>query len=240
MRVAVLQPTYLPWMGYFGMIDLADIFVFYDDVQFSAQSWQQRNRIKSASGQSIWLSVNVIRDFGQAINKVQTKESNWKKKHWMSIFQSYAKAPHFKQYQNDLENIYSREWKLLCDLNIFIIRKFSELFGVRIPQFKRSSDLSNTPGRKTDRLLQVLEQLEADTYIANPGSKDYLEIDKFKEQGVKVYWFEFLHPTYPQIRGEFIPYMSALDLLCNAGQDAVNYIREGSKDALRLDAKYTT
>lgn len=239
MRVAVLQPSYLPWMGYFGMIDLADIFVFYDDVQFSAQCWQQRNRIKLATGQWTWLSVPVIHNFGQKINEVQINTSNWKKKHWATIYQSYAKAPYFKQYQNDIESIYSREWKLLSDLNIFIVTRFSELLEVHIPQFKRSSDFGDIPGMKTDRLLQVLEHLGADTYIANPGSKDYLEIDKFKEQAIKVYWYEFLHPTYPQIRGEFIPYMSVLDLLCNTGPESVNYIRDGARDALRLDENYT-
>lgn len=159
MRAAVLQPTYLPWMGYLGMIDLADTFVFYDDVQFSAQSWQQRNRIKSPNGEWMWLSVHIIHKFGQNINEVQINDaSNWRRKHWESIYQSYAKAPYFKDYKDEIENIYQKKWEYLSELNIFVIEKLSELLGVRIPKFVKSSELEGINGEKTDRLLLVLKK----------------------------------------------------------------------------------
>ena len=236
MRAVVLQPTYLPWMGYFGMIDTADIFVFYDDVQFSVQSWQQRNRIKSPSGESMWLSVPIIHKFGQNINQVQINNaSNWLKKHWKSINQSYSKAPSFKNYAEEIENLYQKEWPYLCELNIFIIQRLSQLLGVRVPKFMKSSEISNITGEKTDRLLRVLEEIGADEYIGNPGARDYIESDKFKESGIKLYWYEYRHPVYPQIRGDCIPYLSSIDLLFNTGHEAVNYIREGAIDALKLD-----
>ena len=236
MRAVVLQPTYLPWTGYFGMIDTADVFVFYDDVQFSAQSWQQRNRIKSPGGESMWLSVPIIHKFGQNIYQVQINDaSNWRKKHWQSIYQSYTKAPYFKNYGKDIEDLYQKEWPYLCELNIFIIQKLSQLLGVRMPKVIKSSEINNITGEKTDRLLRVLEEIGADEYIANPGARDYIEADKFKESGIKLYWYEFHHPVYPQIRGEFIPYLSAIDLLFNVGNEGVNFIREGAKDAVKLD-----
>jgi hypothetical protein len=223
-------------MGYFGMIDVADTFVFYDDVQFEKQSWQQRNRIKSPSGEWMWLSVHIIHKFGQNINDVQINDaSNWRRKHWESIFQSYAKAPYFEDYKDEIEKIYRKEWKHLGELNVFIIKKLSEVLGVRIPKFIKSSELEGINGEKTERLLLVLKKIGADEYISTPGSKVYIETDKFKQKGIKLYWYEYQHPVYPQIRGDFIPYLSAIDLLFNTGSEAIKYIREGSKDALKLD-----
>lgn len=236
MRAVVLQPTYLPWMGYFGMIDVAGVFVFYDDIQFSVQSWQQRNKIKSANGNWMWLSVPIIRNFGQNINEVQINNTaNWRKKHWTSIYQSYAKAPYFKDYEEQLAKIYQQEWEYLCDLNICIIKKLCELLGIDMPKFIKSSELKDITGEKTDRLLLILRKIGADEYISGPGARDYIEAGKFKEKGRKLYWYEYQHPVYPQIRGEFIPYLSAIDLLFNTGDEAIRYIREGSKDALKLD-----
>ncbi len=241
MRAVVLQPTYLPWMGYFGMIDIADIFVFYDDVQFVKQSWQQRNKIKSADGQWIWLPVHVIQEFGQNINEVKINDaSNWRNKHWKSIYQSYAKALYFKDYGPEIERIYQKEWKLLSELNMFIIEKLSQLLGVRIPRFVKSSELSDLKGEKTERLSLVLQQIGADEYVSGPGAQDYMDVHILKAKGIKLYWYEFQHPVYPQIRGEFIPYLSAIDLLFNTGGEAIRYIREGSRDALKLDVNYSS
>lgn len=240
MKAVVLQPTYLPWMGYFGMMDLADVFVFYDDVQFVKQSWQQRNRIKSSDGKWIWLSVHILQKFGQNINEVQIVDTfDWRKKHWASINQLYGKAPHFEKYRDDLEDIYKREWKFLSELNIFIITRMCELFGIKVPVLLRSSALGELTGKSTERLLLILEKIGADTYIGNPGSKEYIEVDRFKEKGMDLYWYEYQHPVYPQIRGEFVPYLSAIDLLFNTGELSCQYIREGSKDALKLDESFT-
>ena len=227
-------------MGYFGLIDLADTFVFYDDVQFSAQSWQQRNKIKSTNDNWMWLSVPIVRKFGQNIDEVQINNtSNWLKKHWGSIYQSYAKASCFKDYKDEIENFYQKEWEYLSELNITTIKKLSELLGTDMPEFIRSSQLEGITGGKTDRLLAVLEEIGADEYISNPGSRDYIETDKFKRKGIKLYWYEYRHPVYPQIRGEFMPYLSAVDLLFNTGSEAIRYIREGSTDALKLDESYS-
>ena len=184
----------------------------------------------------MWLSVPIIRNFGQNIDEVQINNaSNWRKKHWSSIYQSYAKAPCFKDYKEEIERIYQSEWEYLSDLSIAIIEKLSELLGVDIPKFIKSSELTDITGEKSDRLLFVLEKMSADEYISGPAAKDYIEIDKFKEKGIKLYWYEYQHPVYLQIKGEFIPYLSAIDLLFNTGDEAIKYIREGSQNALILD-----
>lgn len=235
MRVVVLQPTYLPWMGYLGMVDLADIFVFYDDVQFSVQSWQQRNKIKTAQGW-IWLTVPVVRQFGSTINDTRINNiTNWNKKHWESIKQSYSKAPFFEKYALIFQGVYENEWEYLADLNISLIKKTAEILGLET-KFMVSSELKSE-GVKTERLMNILNKIGATEYISGPGARDYIEVDKFKENSVKLYWYEYQHPVYPQIRGEFIPYLSVIDLLFNTGDEALRYIREGSQDALKLDER---
>lgn len=239
MIAAIMQPTYLPWMGYFGMIDAADIFVFYNDVQFEKQSWQQRNKIKSPNGEWMWLSVPTIHNHRQEIRDVQICNGiDWRNIHWQSICHAYGKSPFFNDFKGELNKLYRHDWKYICDLNSHTIAMLAGLLEIRSPKFLYSSDLTNITGRKTDRICQILEQIGCDELIAGPGTKNYLEIDKLKEKGVIVYWFEFQNPAYPQFKGEFIEYLSAIDLLFNTGKQALNYIRQGSETALKLDRSY--
>lgn len=241
MKAVVLQPTYLPWMGYFGMIDVADIFVFYDDVQFSVQSWQQRNRIRSTNRDWMWLSVPVIHKFGQMINEVRIDNSgNWRKKHWSAVCQNYAKAPYFREYEHVIGGLFEEEWTSLSELNVTAIERLTRLVGVHTPTFARSSDIEGIDGSRTDRLLLVLEQVHADEYVSGPGARDYLEVEKFRERGIRLYWYDFRHPVYPQTRDDFMPYLSAIDLLFNTGSEAISYVRQGSRDALEFDTRSTT
>lgn len=234
MRTVVLQPTYLPWMGFFGMMDITDLFVYYDDVQFSKQSWQQRNRIKSTAGAELWLTVPIKKDHGQRICDKRIDDSSmWRKKHWKSIEASYCKAPFFASYSGQIESIYSKEWASLAELNIEIISTLCRLIGVNTPEIMRSSQIAVIEGAKDERLLNLLDQLCAGEYISGPAAKDYIDIKDFDQRGIKLYWYDFAHPRYPQIIGEFIPYLSVIDLLFNVGEMALSYIREGSTNALR-------
>ena len=228
MKVVIEQPTYLSWAGYYGMIDIADTFVFYDDVQFTKQSWQQRNRIKTTNGSWIWLSVPVLHNFGQKINEVRIDNTvNWRRKHWESIYQSYHKTPYFKQYQDTLEEIYQEEYEYLADWSTHIIMQVSGLLGARIPDVVKSSELSGLTGHKTDRLVQLLNKIGADEYISGLGTRVYIEPGKFKDNDIKLYLYEYEPQVYPQTKGEFFPYMSVIDLLFNVGDEAINHIRKG-------------
>ncbi len=230
MKAVIEQPTYLSWAGYYGMMDVSDVFVFYDDVQFAKQSWQQRNKIKSPQGAWMWLSVPVLQNFGQKINEVKINNTtNWRRKHWESIFQSYYKTPYFNQYRDEIEEIYQRDWEYLADWNIHIIKKVSGLLGINVPKLVRSSELEGLTGNKTDRLLQVLDRIGADEYFSGIGTKAYIESEKFKTENIKLYLYQYKPVVYPQTKGEFFPYMSALDLLFNVGDGALDYIRRGVK-----------
>jgi len=235
MRVVVLQPTYLPWMGYFGMIDVADTFVFYDDVQFSVQSWQQRNKIKTSQGW-MWLTVPIMRHFGSRIKDTRINNStSWSKKHWESISQNYSKAPFLEKYAAVFKEVYENEQEYLVHLNITLIKRITEILGLKT-KFIVASDL-NVDGVKTERLLNMLKKVGASDYISGPGAKVYVEVNSLKENNIKLYWYEYQHPVYPQKGGDFMPYLSVIDLLFNVGDEALSYIRKGSQNALKLDKR---
>lgn len=227
-KVVILQPHYLPWMGYFTLMDIADIFVFYDDVQFEHQSWQQRNRIKSMQGKELWLTVPIIRNFGQLIKdtKINT-DIVWRKKHQKTIEQSYSKAPYFEKFGYVVKEIYDIYWLYLADLNIYMARILAELLDVKLPEFIKSSELKGIEGEKTDRVLSTLKAVGGTEYISGLAAMDYLQADKLHKAGIELSWFDYQHPSYPQIRDDFIPYLSVIDLLFNVGEEAIEYIRRG-------------
>ncbi len=235
MRVVILQPLYLPWIGYFGLIEVADVFVFYDDVQFVHRSWQRRNRIKMPNKSWIWLSVPVIRRFGQKINEVKINNKvNWAVKHWQTIRHAYNKAKFFGRYSGSLADIYDHRFEKLVDLNITIIREISNLLHLNDTEFLLSSDLK-VKGRKTERLINILDKLGANEYITGPAAKAYIDVTKFRDAEIRLYWYEYKHPVYQQLYGNFVPYLSVIDLLFNTGDHALDYIRRGLEGALILD-----
>lgn len=226
MEIAVMQPTYLPWMGYFALLDSVDIFVYYDDVQFSVQSWQQRNRIKTDKG-SCWLTIPIVRSENQKICDVGINYgTDWRRKHWQTIKQAYSKAPFFDIYAPYIEELYTIKWYLLSDYCMYISGILAMGLEIKMPQIYTSSELFSE-GAKTDRLISLLKNLKATEYISGLAAKKYIEPEKFEKAGIKLTWFEYNHPVYPQIRGEFIPYLSVLDLLFNTGEEAIKYIRQG-------------
>ena len=230
MRAVVLQPTYLPWVGYFGMIEIADIFVFYDDTQFVKQSWQQRNKIKTQNGW-ILLIVPVLQKLGQKIKEVKINNNiNWYEKHWKSIMYNYNKAPFLKDHAPILREVYEKKWEYLVNLNITLIKEITKILGLKT-KFILSSEL-NVEDRKTNRLINILNKIGADEYVSGPAARSYIEIEKFKTERIELYWYEFNHPSYSQLYGDFIPYLSVIDLLFNVGDEAINYIREGTQNKL--------
>jgi hypothetical protein len=243
MRVVVLQPMYLPWMGYFGMIDQSDSFVFYDDAQFSRDSWQQRNRVKvpNSSGKTKWIKIPVIENFGQDIQSVQIdNDRDWRSEHWSILNEAYGPEPipygtqesdYFPEYKGIFQQMYGLKWEYLCKLNIEIIQKIVKLLGLSEPEFHFSSEL-DVKGSETDKLINILQRMGADEYISGPGAKDYLEIDRFEEEGINLYWHEFDHPKYEQLYGEFVSHLSIIDVLFNVGPQTTALIREGEADAL--------
>jgi hypothetical protein len=226
---AIMQPTYLPWAGYFGLMDKVDTFVFLDNVQFDRRSWQQRNRIKTANGEQ-WLTVPVIskgrRD--QLIRDVEIDtEQKFAPSHIRSIEQNYAKAPYFNEFSRSILGVLEQEHSRLRDLTLTLIGAIADLLGIGT-RCVTASDLEAT-GAKDELLANICEEIGADHYISPPGSKAYLEADTtFQDRGIGLSYFEFEHPVYRQMYDGFVPYMAVIDLMFNKGPSSLTLIRQGA------------
>ncbi|HEY4582183.1 MAG TPA: WbqC family protein [Lysobacter sp.] len=223
-RIAVLQSNYIPWKGYFDLIHDVDTFIFYDDVQFTRQDWRTRNRVKTANG-PIWLSVPAGTDLDRLICNVQLREHAWQKKHWATLSQAYGKTPHFARYRAFFEDVYlGRTWTSLSELNQYLITTISrELLGIGT-RFLDSRKF-NAQGQKLDRLLDLIGQTGAGTYLSGPAAKDYIDPARFEALGVELVYKDYSgYPEYPQLHPPFEHAVSILDLLFHTGDDAPHYI----------------
>jgi hypothetical protein len=225
---AIMQPTYLPWAGYFGLMDKVDTFVFLDNVQFDRRSWQQRNRIKTANGEQ-WLTVPVIskgrRD--QLIMDVEIDaERNFAPSHIRSIAQNYTKAPFFDEISRSIFAVLEQNHARLRDLTLTLINAIADLLGIGT-RCVTASELDAT-GARDELLANICEEIGADTYISPPGSKAYLEAGTtFQDRGIGLSYFEFEHPVYRQMYDGFVPYMAVIDLMFNEGEESLELIRRG-------------
>jgi len=223
--VAVLQSNYLPWKGYFDIIHDVDLFVFYDDVQYTRRDWRNRNKIYSKQGLS-WLTLPCSSDFKQNICEVKiNNEFGWPLKHWNQIKSAYSKAPFFKKYQPFFEQVYfEQKWEYLSGLNQFLIKYIAATFFKIDTEFANSNDYSLT-GKGSERLLSLLLSIGCDEYVSGPAAKSYLDETAFQENGIRIIWKDYSgYPEYPQMRLPFENNVSIIDLLMNTGEEAPNYI----------------
>ena len=218
----VLQPGYLPWLGFFDQMRRADVFVFYDDVQYDKHGWRNRNRIKTQSG-PLWLTVPVRHGglgFPKTIDVEIDNRTPWARKHARSIRQAYARAPFLGRYMPALEELLHRRWERLVDLDIACAGMIAGWLALE-PRIERSSVLG-IAGVQSDRLVRICQYFGATTYLSGDAASDYLDVPLFEQHGIAVEWQHFAHPTYPQLHGAFTPYMSALDIVLNCGDEAAS------------------
>lgn len=227
MNVVILQPSYIPWRGYFDQIRRADLFIFYDDVQYDKHGWRNRNQIKTVQGKQ-WLTIPVHSrgvTEGIAIRDVRIDWSKpWAKNHLKALTVTYNKSPHFRDYLPLLESFYNRHDEYLADFTIATTILLSRELGLASTRFLRSSELPGIDGVKTDRLIQILKQVGAQHYISGPSTRDYIEREKFEQAGITLEYMEYNYPEYPQPYPPFDPYVTVLDLLFTTGKDALNYM----------------
>lgn len=216
----IIQPSYLPWLGFFEQLWRSDVFVFYDDVQFDKNGWRNRNRIKTAQGIQ-WLSVPVHVALGEKINAVKIDNStNWKKKQLRTIEIAYSKTPYFDKYFQIIETILLQDWCLLTDLNISLIKEISKVLGIE-RNILLSSEMNISEGGKTGRLVNICKSLGADLFYEGSKGSSYVEEDVFLKNGIRVEYQNYDHPIYKQWYGDFIPYLSIIDLLFNHGPESL-------------------
>ena len=218
--VAVLQPGYLPWLGFFDQLRRADVFVYYDDVQFDKHGWRNRNRIKTQSG-PLWLTVPV-RHSGLGFPSILDIEiesgTPWARKHVSSIRQAYARAPFLDRYLPALEELLQRRWERLVDLDLSCAALIAEWLGLS-RHIERSSSLG-VAGERSERLVNICRHFGASHYLSGDSAETYLDVPLFEAHGIAVQWQRYRHPTYPQLHGDFVPYLSAVDMVLNCGEEA--------------------
>ena len=218
--VVVLQPGYLPWLGFFDQLRRADVFVYYDDAQYDKHGWRNRNRIKTQSG-PLWLTVPVLHsgpEFPKILDVGIDDRTPWARKHIASVRQAYARAPFLHRYLPELEALLQREWTHLVDLDLACVDLMAGWLQMQ-PRIERSSRLG-IDGRRSERLVNICRHFGATTYVSGDAAQAYLDVELFARHGIAVEWQRYTHPVYPQLHGDFVPYLSALDLLLNCGDEA--------------------
>jgi hypothetical protein len=226
MRVAILQPSYLPWIGYFDQIAKVDQFVFLDNIQFTRRDWRNRNKIRTAQGWS-WLTVPVIQKnrFAQTLLETQIdSSSNWRTKHLNAIRHNYIKTEFFDLYFPKIETIINKDWDLLVDLCLELTENLKNWLSISTPTV-RSSDL-NISEKKGDKILALCRKLKATHYLTGDLAKDYLNESEFLSYNIRLEYHNYKHPPYLQRYPEFVPYMSVVDLLFNQGEKSLEILQQ--------------
>jgi hypothetical protein len=232
--LAAHQPSYLPWLGYLDKVAKADVFVVMDDLQYEAQNFQNRNRLKLNQGAG-WITVPLERGAqsdricDKRIQNGGSAKEHWQRKTWLTLKTHYGKAPHFARYADELEDVYTRPWDKLVDLDLHMFGLARRWLGLTGPVLHSSSlDLQ---GQKTDRIIDMCKKVGAKVYLSGRGgSTGYLDVDALQRAGIAVLWQSFSHPVYPQRYPElgFLPNLGFLDLLFNCGP--------GSRDLMFPDS----
>ncbi|MFO0753181.1 MAG: WbqC family protein, partial [Thermodesulfovibrionales bacterium] len=230
MRIGILQPGYLPWLGFFEQMYRSEVFVLYDDVQYDKEGWRNRNRIKGANGVQ-WLTVPVHVKLSDRplIHEVRIdSKSPWRKKHLQALRMNYAKAPFFSRYIGIFEEAYAREWECLVDIDLHFILQLSGCLGLGNRKIVRSSTL-NAAGDRIERLVNICRMFGADTFYEGASGRNYLDSDYFAEQGIRIEYQDYRHPVYRQLYGDFVPYLSVVDLLFNHGDESLSILLNQGK-----------
>jgi len=225
--VACHQPNFLPWIGFFYKALLADLVVLLDDVQFARGfTWVNRNRLKCDQGE-LWLTVPVKKK-GRGLQKISdvevVDEGNWPRRFFQGISQNYAHAPYFAEHSAFLKDLMQMRWRKLVDLNVAAIYYLAGSLGIGNKVVLQSSLQIQSQG--SELLVKITKETGADVYLTPLVSKKYVDEILFAQQGITIQFFKFIPPVYPQLWGEFIYNLSALDLLLNCGGKSLEVIKK--------------
>lgn len=229
------QTVYLPWLGLFHKIALADSYVYIDSVQYLKKDWNNRNKIKMSQGWN-FLTVPILSKgkFSQLLRDVKINNNfNWRKKHWKSIQLNYKKTPYFDEYSPFFEELFEKEWVFLSDLNREIMKFILKELGIKTRWIEGST--LDPKGTKTDLVIDICKKVNANIYIFGTLGRDYAEIEKFDKEGIKIIFQDYNHPTYQQQFNKFEPYLSVIDLMFNHGKDSYKIIMEGNLSRKELE-----
>ena len=226
-KIAILQSNYIPWKGYFDIINLVDEFILYDDMQYTRRDWRNRNKIKTPDGLK-WLTIPVVNKgkFFQKINETQVQNSEWCHDHWRALSLNYARAPYFRQYAERIEELYRQceQETYLSKINYRFLTAICEMLDIHT-KITWSSDYELAEG-KTERLVGLCRSAGGSEYLSGPAAKDNIVDSLFEEAGITLKYMDYSgYPEYPQQFGAFEHGVTVLDLLFNTGPDARKYMK---------------
>lgn len=218
-KLATVQSSYIPWKGYFDLINLADEFVLFDDAQYTKNDWRNRNRIKTRDGVR-WITIPIRHRFPQKIKDTVVSYPGWNLKHWKTIVQNYSGAKYFPDYRELFEDLYlgCRETHL-SEINYRFITAVCEILGVDTT-ISWSMDYHLIEG-KTERLVDLCRQAGAEEYISGPSAQGYIDEELFRAEGITLRYMDYAgYPEYAQLFPPFDHHVSIIDLILNEGPDA--------------------
>ncbi|MDE2058809.1 MAG: WbqC family protein [candidate division NC10 bacterium] len=234
MRLGAVQPGYLPWLGFFDQIACCDVFILYDDLPYSRHSWRNRNKIKTPHGWG-WLTVPVVNRglCSKSIREVEiSSQSHWGRGHWNQIRQCYARAPYFQAHEAFFATLYERSWRYLADLDLEIIFYLLGVLGIETKILISSQEglerdyRSAQPGGKdpAGRVAFLCRRLGAQRFLEGAVGRSYIDPSRLESLGITLEFHDYRHPSYYQLYGSFIPYLSVIDLLFNHGPDSLDIL----------------
>ncbi len=216
------QADCLPWLGFFSKASMGDLFLLLDDTQFKTKNFQNRNKIRFPNKEGwIWLTIPVEKTMKfQNMLKVEMLCNDWKRHHLKSIKMSYAKAPYFTEVFEEISSFFNHSTNLLVEFNLHLIKYGLKKFNINLPFYRVSELLKQgctIEGKKNDLVLSLCKVVKADVLVLGSGGREYADIEFFKKNNVKIVFQDFKHPIYNQYHGNFLPYMSFIDILFNEG-----------------------
>ncbi|MFN7405986.1 MAG: WbqC family protein [Cyclobacteriaceae bacterium] len=223
--VAIVQSNYIPWKGYFDLINLADAFVFLDRVQYTRRDWRNRNRIKTSQGlQWLTIPVDVKGRFEIPISEVRVADNQWASHHLKTLQHAYSKAAAYREVVDEVSAWYDIQLTELSKVNQAFVRNIMNYIEIQTPIYQ---DHDFPPDAdKSGRLLSICEQLNASCYLSGPAAQSYLDVDSFRRSGISVRWMDYTgYRPYPQLYGEFVHEVSILDLIFNTGKESIHYLK---------------
>ncbi|NER93862.1 MAG: WbqC family protein [Symploca sp. SIO1B1] len=225
-KIAIVQSNYIPWKGYFDLINSVDEFILFDDVQYTRRDWRNRNKIKTAQG-LIWLTipVKVKGKYLQKIKATEVEANDWQVEHWKSILRNYSRAPYFQDYKDIFEELYlSCNETFLSKINYRFLQKICEILSIKT-QLSWSMDYLIVEG-KNEKIISLCQQTKATEYISGPSARAYIDDKLFEQSKINLSYIDY--SNYPEYSQRFYPFehqVSIIDLIFNEGANATKYMK---------------
>tara|TARA_Y100001970_G_scaffold291234_1_gene427621 strand:+ start:740 stop:1435 length:696 start_codon:yes stop_codon:yes gene_type:complete len=227
-KIAISQSNYIPWKGYFDLINSVDEFVLFDDMQYTKRDWRNRNTIKNSNGIQ-WLTIPVqntgYRKNKQKINETIIVDSSWRKKHWNAILHNYSKAKYFSLYESIFKRLYLNSDEIyLSKINYNFITTINEILNIKTNIYW--SNKFKLLNGKTEKLIGICKQLNSNIYVTGPAAKNYINRELFINNGIELKWMDYNnYNNYNQLYPPFIHSVSILDLLFSEGPNSKLFMK---------------